>query len=75
MSESKLNQETMNNLIKLSKKIGIEEKQRSKVLKQLIQNKRDGFVREIISKPKMYVIGGSEAFEKVSRYQLAGDST
>lgn len=35
----------------------------------------DGFVREIITKPKMYVIGGSEAFEKVSRYQLAEDST
>jgi len=35
----------------------------------------DGFAREIISKPKMYVIGGSEAFEKAGRYQPAGDST
>jgi len=35
----------------------------------------DGFAREIISKPKMYVIGGSDAFEKAGRYQPAGDST
>ncbi len=35
----------------------------------------DGFAQELISKPKMYVIGGSDAFEKVSRYQSAGDST
>jgi len=35
----------------------------------------DGFAREIISKPKMDVIGGNEAFEKAGRYQPAGDST
>jgi len=33
----------------------------------------DGFAREIISKPKMFIIGGNEAFEKVSRYQPAGN--
>lgn len=33
----------------------------------------DGFAREIVSKPKMFIIGGNEAFEKVSRHQPAGD--
>jgi len=33
----------------------------------------EGFAREIVSKPKMFIIGGNEAFEKVSRYQPAGD--
>jgi len=35
----------------------------------------DGFACEIVAKPKMFIIGGSEAFEKVSRYQPAGDHT
>ena len=35
----------------------------------------DGFAREISSKPKMFIIGGNEAFEKISRYQSAGDPT
>ena len=33
----------------------------------------DGFAREIVAKPKMFIIGGDEAFEKVSWYQPAGD--
>ena len=35
----------------------------------------DGFALEIISKPKMFIIGGNGGFEKVSRYQPAGDPT
>jgi predicted nucleotidyltransferase len=35
--------------------------------------KNDGFAREIIAKPKMFIIGGNEAFEKASRYQPSGD--
>ena len=33
----------------------------------------DGFAREIAAKAKMFVIGGKEAFEEVSRYQPGGD--
>ncbi len=39
---------------------------------ELVHN-NDGFVREIMAKPKLFIIGGDEAFEKVSRYQPAGD--
>jgi len=35
----------------------------------------DGFAREIVTKPKMFIIGGNEEFEKVSRYQSAGDNS
>lgn len=34
--------------------------------------KNDGFAREIVAKTKMFIIGGNEAFEKVSRYQPTG---
>ena len=37
--------------------------------------KNDGFAREIATKPKMFIIGGNEAFEKVSRYQPAGNNS
>ena len=33
----------------------------------------DGFAREIVAKTKLFVIGGNEAFEKVSRHQPTGD--
>jgi predicted nucleotidyltransferase len=33
----------------------------------------DGFAGEIVAKTKLFVIGGNEAFEKVSRYQPTGD--
>jgi len=35
----------------------------------------NGFALEIMEKPKMFIVGGSEAFEKISRYQSAGDNT
>lgn len=38
----------------------------------LVRN-NDGFAREIVAKPKMFIIGGDETFEKVSWYQPAGD--
>ena len=38
---------------------------------ELVRN-NDGFAREIVAKPKMFIIGGNEEFEKISRYQPAG---
>jgi predicted nucleotidyltransferase len=37
--------------------------------------KSDGITWEIVTKPKMFIIGGKEAFEKVNRYQPAGDNS
>jgi len=37
--------------------------------------KNNGFAQEIVAKPKMFLIGGGEGFEKVSRYQPARDNT
>ncbi len=34
--------------------------------------KNDGFARELVAKPKLFIIGGNEVFEKVSRNQSAG---
>ena len=39
---------------------------------ELVRN-NDGFALEIVAKPKLFITGGNEAFEKVSRYQPAGD--
>lgn len=33
----------------------------------------DGFARELVAAPKMFVIGGNEAFEKAGRYQPTTD--
>jgi len=38
-------------------------------------HKNEGFVREILAKPKMFIIGGNEEFEKVGRNQPAGDNS
>ena len=38
-------------------------------------HKNDGFTREIVTKPKIFIIGGNEAFEEVSRYQPAGNQS
>jgi len=35
----------------------------------------DGFIQDIVAKPKIFIIGGDEAFEKVSRYQSTGDNS
>lgn len=37
--------------------------------------KNDGFAREIVAKPKMFIIGGNEEFEKASRNQPAGGNS
>jgi predicted nucleotidyltransferase len=38
-------------------------------------HKNEGFVREILTKPKMFIIGGNEEFEQVGRNQPAGDNS
>ena len=35
----------------------------------------DGFIQDIVAKPKMFIIGGDETFEKVSRHQSTGDNS
>jgi predicted nucleotidyltransferase len=45
---------------------------KQEVWEELNRN-NDGFASEIVAKPKLFIIGGVEAFEKVSRYQPAGD--
>jgi predicted nucleotidyltransferase len=37
-----------------------------------LNRNNDGFTREIVAKPKLFIIGGNEAFEKVSGNQPAG---
>ena len=39
---------------------------------ELVHNE-DGFAREVMAKPKLFIIGGEVAFEKVGRHQSAGD--
>jgi predicted nucleotidyltransferase len=38
-------------------------------------HKNDGFAQEIVTKQKMFIIKGNEAFEKVNRYQPAGSNS